>query len=206
MTKTKRNFLSLITVIIFLTLAVGSAVNRIHFGAFNTGNATVKGEDSRNYLLKNDGTKIYGEKVTWKSGIILKDQISIDDQTFKISEIKGYKSSNIYYGRLRNEYIKRIIQGKLNVYIRYSEVTSTSTDRNGSMRVRTYTRTDHFAQKGTDGEMINIPDQHVIAKLVKDCPLAYNMINISDSKIRAELKKNGNFLNRIFDIYNNGCK
>lgn len=206
MTKTKRNFLSLITVIIFLTLAVGSAVNRIHFGAFNTGNATVKGEDSRNYLLKNDGTKIYGEKVTWKSGIILKDQISIDDQTFKISEIKGYKSSNIYYGRLRNEYIKRIIQGKLNVYIRYSEVTSTSTDRNGSMRVRTYTRTDHYAQKGTDEEMINIPDQYVIAKLVKDCPLAYNMINISDSKIRAELKKNGNFLNRIFEIYNNGCK
>lgn len=206
MTKTKRNFLSVITVIIFLTLAVGSAVNRIHFGAFNTGNATVKGEDSRNYLLKNDGTKIYGETVTWKSGIVLKNQISIDSQRFKISEIKGYKSSNIYYGRFRNEYIKRIIQGKLNVYIRYSEVTTTSMDRNGGMRMRTYTRTDHYAQKGTDGEMINIPDQYVIANLVKDCPLAYNMINISDSKIRAELKKNGNFLNRIFEIYNNGCK
>ena len=206
MTKVKKNFFSFITIIIFLTLAVSSAVNRIHFGAFNTSNTTVKGEDNRNYLQKNDGIKIYGQTVTWKSGLILKDQITIDDQKFKIAEIRGYKSNGIYYGRLGKEYIKRFIQGKINVYIRYSEVTTTSTDRNGNMRMRTYTRTDHYAQKGTDGEMINIPDQYVIAKLVKDCPLAYNMINVSDSKIRAAIKQNGNFLNRIFEIYNNDCK
>lgn len=206
MTKVKKNLLSVCTIFIFSVLAIGSAVNKIHMGAFNTSKSTEKETDNRDYLLKNDGTKIYGNKVTWKSGLLTKDQISIDDQKFKIPDIMGYKSEGLYYGRLGKEYIQRIIHGKLNVYIQYTEVTSNSVSTSGSVRSRSYTRTDHYAQRGPDGEMIGIPGQKEIGKLVKDCPLAFEMIDISNSKVRKAIKKDRNFLNSIFEIYNNDCK
>lgn len=202
----QKQLLSLSAVVLFIFLAAASKVNKIHWGAFNYNNKVEARSDSGNYLVNNDGTKIYGNKITWKSGLLTKDQIQIDDQKFKMDDIKGYRQATIFYHRYGNGYIKRIVHGKMNVYVQFTDVTSTSTDRNGFTRTRTYTRTDHYAQKGEDGPMIHFAGQDDIKKLLSDCPLAAQMIDMSNSKIRKAIKENPNYLNTIFETYNNDCK
>jgi len=46
----------------------------------------------------------------------------------------------------------------------------------------------------------------VIQKAVADCPAALEMASRSYRQVRRELRKNPNYLNNIFDVYNNGCK
>jgi hypothetical protein len=162
--------------------------------------------ENKNYLVKNDGTKIYGESISWKTGLLVKDQIKIDDQKFKITEIMGYRTGDAYYGRLGKEYIKRIVRGKLNVYVQFTQVTTTSTDRNGFSHTRSYTRTDQYGQRGEDGKMVPLAGQKDIKELVSDCPLAVQMADVKNSAMRKAIKKDPNYLNRIFDIYNNDCQ
>jgi len=45
-----------------------------------------------------------------------------------------------------------------------------------------------------------------IRKAVADCPAALAMASRSYGQIRRELRKNRDYLNSIFDVYNNGCK
>ena len=96
MLSTKKNLFSFCAVIAFVILALASKVNQIHYGAFNYSNRVEDRTENKNYLVKNDGTKIYGESISWKTGLLVKDQIKIDDQKFKISEILGYRNGDTF--------------------------------------------------------------------------------------------------------------
>lgn len=198
-----RNLLSLTAVVVFYLAAVGSSqINKIHCGAFNTGNkvedASVKGD----FLVKDDGTLISGDAIRWKSGLLSKNEISIDNNKFKINEIRGYRYNGIYYGRIRSSYIKRIVHGKINVY----QDQYWSTETNSSGRMRQVLHCQHYVQQGENGEIVPLANQKDILKFVKDCPEAAAMINVSSKKIRKSIRHDRNFLNSIFDIYNNDCK
>ena len=206
MKKTKRNLLSCCAIIVFACLALSSKVNKIHFGAFNYNNRVEDPSETKSFLLLDDGRKVYGERIVWKSGLLVKDQIKIDDQKFKISEVRGYHVNGIFYGRVGSDYIKRIVHGAINVYVQFTQVTTTSTDHSGFMHTYTYTRTDQYAQKGDDGPMVNIAGKEDIKRLVADCPISVEMCDKSNSQIRKAIRKNPDYFNNIFDIYNNGCK
>src|SRR3974390_1506709 len=100
--KNKTKHLASVCVLIAFTIfAVSSRVNKIHYGAFNYYN---KVEDqSANYLEKNDGSRIYGDKITWKSGLF-GNSIKIDEQKFKLAEVRGYLQNGTFYGRLGKDY------------------------------------------------------------------------------------------------------
>jgi hypothetical protein len=206
MKNSKRNFLSACALVVFALFALSSAVNKIHFGAFNYSNRVEDPAETRNYLLMDDGTKVYGDKIVWKAGLLVKDQIKIDDQKFKIPEVKGYVAGGTFYGRLKNSYIQRIVHGKINVYVEFTQVQTSTTDHSGFTHYSTYTRTDQYAQKGEDAPMIVFGGQEAIKKIVSDCPAAVEMCNISNGQMRRAIRKNRNYLNSIFDVYNNGCK
>jgi hypothetical protein len=201
-----RNLLSFGVIILFAIFAVASKANKIHYGAFNYSNKVEDRTETQNYLLQNDGTKIYGNSISWKSGLVVKDQIKIDDQKFKISEIIGYRKGDTYYGRLGKEYIQRIVHGKVNVYVQFTQATSTSTDRNGFSHTRSYTRTDQYAQRGETGPMMGLAGQKEIKEVVSDCPAAYALADLSNKGMRKAIKADHNYLNKIFDVYNNDCK
>lgn len=202
----KKQLLSFTVLLVFIFFALASAVNKIHLNAFNYGNKVEDPFEKGNYLVKADGTKLYGDKISWKSGALVKDKVKIDDQSFGFSEVKGYMKDNVYYAKKGNDFIQRIVHGKINVYVQFTDVTSTSTNSRGAMTTRSYTRTDHYAQVGEDGEMIGLAGQKQIKQVVSDCPLAVSMADVSDSQMRKAIKKDRNYLNSIFDVYNNGCK
>jgi len=200
-----KHLLSFSALVIFAIFAISSAVNKIHYGAFNYHHS--KEEQSGNYLLKNDGTKVFGDKISWKSGLLVKDQIKIDDQKFKIPEIRGYFEKGVFHSRLKNEYIQRIVHGsKINIYVQFTLVTTTSTDHGGFSHTSTYTRTDHYSQRGENGQLEPFGSQKDIRQLVDGCPLAEEMASKSNHQIRKAIRQDPSYLNEIFEVYNNGCK
>jgi len=202
----RKNLLSVLVITVFVFLGLGSAVNKIHMGAFEYDTSKEEKSEQGNYIVKNDGTKVYGTKIKWKSGLFVKDRIGIDDHVFKINEVRGYQDGKTFYGRLGNEYIKRIVHGKINVYVDFTRETRTTTDATGHMHTSSYTRTDHYAQVGEDGELHEFGGQKAIRKLVADCPLAVQMASLSNHKMRRAIRKNRHYLNSIFETYNNDCK
>ena len=206
MKKPVKHLLSCCTLVVFALLALSSRVNKIAYRAFNYGNNVE--ESSQNFLLKNDGTKVYGSNISWKSGLLVKDQIRIDDQKFKLSEVRGYLSNGIFYGRLKNDYIKRIVHGKINVYVQFRQVTSTSTPAGGTgfTHSTTYTVADQYGQRGETGALFPLANKSDIKDAVSGCPLAEEMADKSYHQIRKAIRNNRNYLNNIFDVYNNNCK
>jgi hypothetical protein len=202
----KKQLLSVLTLLVFGFLAISSKVNKIHMNAFQYSNPIEEASPQGNYAESLDGTKHYGQKISWRSGLLVKDKVKVDDQQFKLAEIRGYREGSKYYRRHGNDFIQRIVRGKINVYVQFTQVTSTSTDSRGMMRSRTYTRTDHYAELNDDGKLIGIAGQKDIQKLVADCPVAVELASLSNSKMRKAIKKDRNYLNNIFDVYNRGCK
>jgi len=159
--------------------------------------------DLKNFLLMNDGTKIHGGKISMLINTFTGSRIRIDDQKFRFSEVKGYQKDGFYYARRHKRYMKRIVRGSINVYIDdVTWVSHAAGDKNASMSNDTH----HFTQKGDDGPMVIMAGRKDIQKAVADCPAALEMASRSYGQIRRELRKNPNYLNNIFDVYNNGCK
>ena len=200
-----KHLLSVATVVLFITLALASKVNKMHNNAFYYHNK-VDSSEKGNYLLKHDGTKVFGDKIKWKGGLLSKEQVLIDDEKFLSKEIKGYFENGFFHKRFGNDFLKRIVHGKINVYVKFTEVSSHSVDRDGRTRYSHYTRADHYAQVGENGALTALGNEKDIQEMVKDCPLAVELASLKGSKMRKAIKKDRNYLNNIFETYNNGCK
>ncbi|MCW3074399.1 MAG: hypothetical protein JWP69_1468 [Flaviaesturariibacter sp.] len=194
--------MSLLAFAAFLVMAIASKVNHIHTGAFNTNVQVEDKKESGSWIVKNDGTKIKGDKINWKSGLLLKKEVVIDKEKHKSADVRGIMVDHVYYGRMGNEFIKRIVHGKLNVYMQ--EVSSTSMDSKGIMRQRTSTY--HYVQRGEDGPLTPLASKKDILEAIAGCSLSEEMINVKSSKIRKAVRSNRNYMNQVFEIYNNGCK
>lgn len=184
-------------------LAVSCNVYKINCGTFNNQATKEDSENSRNFILKNDGTKVYGDKITYQYGLILKEEITIDKQKFNSAEVRGYQAKGVYYGRIGGKFAKRIIHGKLNVYV--EELMSMKF--NATKNITTpYIQCLHYVQKGEIGELVEITTQKNIMQFVADCQKAVETISLSPAKIRKAIKKDYNYLNNIFENYNaNDC-
>lgn len=185
------------------TILFSCATNSAFTDYFNDKASTGDNGAKENYLVKNDGTKIYGNKVNWQGGLLLKKSISIDGQSYPISEIRAYKTGKEFYGRLNGTYVKRIVQGKINVYVTgYTQVETSS----ATGIQRQVTHTAHYYQKGDYAPLVLLTSNADYKKVLADCPLALSMVSKSTAEMRKAIRNNINYLNEAFGIYNNECK
>ena len=69
------------------------------------------------------------------------------------------------------------------------------------------TQTEYiYWQKGEDGSFNTLRTWKHVKQAVKDCPLAYSLANRKKGELKREMKKDEEYLWRIFEIYNNNCK
>jgi hypothetical protein len=185
---------------------MASAGSRVFTHPFNTVTRVEDPEETRNYLLMNDNSKVYGDKIILRSPLFSKEYLKIDDQKFQAKYVQAYFENGIYYKRFGAQYIRRIIHGTINVYFIDVEVTSTNTDSQGHTYTHTYTVRHYYYQKGDDDPLKIIQSEEQIKELVMDCPAAENLANLTNRQLRKTIKRNRNYMNEIFETYNNGCK
>ena len=120
---TSKSAVFLCTVFLLLTTSCG-----ITFSGYKGLKTSNKIEDTASdgtYLVKNDGSIIKGERIFVNTGVFT-NKVKIDQVKFSISEIKAYRLGNNYYERYKNEYMKRIVRGAMNIYYIDREIQTTS--------------------------------------------------------------------------------
>lgn len=202
----KNHSLAFFALISFSILAVSCVQqNHIHYGAFNYNNR-VEDELTKSFIIKQDGTKVYGKNASWSKGLF-KSHVYLDGVKYLSEEVKGFQKNGTYYGRMDRDYFKRIIHGKINIYVFIDEQNVLETDDHGFHSTHHYSNTKHYAQRGEDGPMIYLANRDVMFDLVKDCPLSVSMLGPKGYKqLRKGRRHDINYANRIFEIYNNDCK
>ena len=184
-----------------LILVPGCTVAPVTSALFNPNVSVEEDYEEGNYLIRNDGSKVYGKKIKGMYGIAVKDYISIDGQKFKPSEIKGYRDGKFFYGRHNSDYNKRVVHGAINIYVGQEIRRTTS---NATNITRNETRTYNYYQKGENGELILFGDAD-IKYIVRGCAKAEAMADKSPKELRQALRKNPGYLNDIFEVYNKEC-
>jgi hypothetical protein len=148
MNNKSKHLLSFGAIILFAWMAVSSAGVLpffVNFNVYNSESYIESSEDNRNYLLKNDGTKIYGEKVIWEDYYIDKTEIFLDNKAYPVSEILAFrKSPEKFYWKEGGNYYKKILDGKISIYfgmVNQSYTTATNTTSTPLSNGRTLERT-----------------------------------------------------------------
>ncbi len=106
------------------------------------------------------------------------------------------------YGKGSDSLLNVIVPLLAGVFIYWT----TTTDHGGFTHTSSYVRTDQYSQKGENSTLVVFASQSDIEDLVSSCPLAVEMAHKSNHQIRKAIKHDRNYLNDIFNVYNNGCK
>lgn len=196
----KKQILSFITLGIFLLLAAGSAVNK--FSSFSFGPTTQESKSGEYYVELMNGQRIETDEMKIKGGIITKSVFKADGVTYPLTEVKAYMEDGTYHLRVGKHFAKRIIHGKINVY---EQTYLTHEYDNHTKMPKAVMATRYFYQKADTGELIKMPGQKEVIEAVADCPVALEMADISVGKFNKARRRNRQYLNSIFETYNNDC-
>lgn len=164
------------------------------------------GEDV--FIIKTNGEKITGKKISHPSSFSFAQWRKIDNQKIEAADMSAYQDKNCYYVKFENHFnswwIKQLKRGRINLYhyqsIRSRIPTATETDQSH------FREEEHFVYQKDNGELY----EGSIAKLaqyLKDKPAAYNkfILQFGDSDKKAfsiKLVNHPKELFEIIDIYN----
>lgn len=175
---------------------------RCDFLNINSLNIVDDSTDIKDFVIKKDGEKIYYKEFSYKRGVLSKDIFTVDNHKYKLREIIGYQADKIYWYWIKNDYLRRIVHGKINIYYQRSEENTGSSAL--ILKNTQYSQCLYYAQKGDNGEIVRLTKFSDIEEFVKDCPAAYQMLLNTD--IKKELKQDPNYMNKVFALYNSNCK
>jgi hypothetical protein len=177
-------------------------------GGFDTYVAVEPATDSARFLVKKDGTILYWNKVDKLSF----SAVTLDGRKIPLAEVRGIRNGDYFYAPVADNYARRIVRGKLNVYI----VRRASAGEkpwwmgaNGSSGnfVQGLNYLDQvYLQEGDSGPLKTLNSRKDIISAVQSCPLALSMANKSDSELKKAIRADHRYLNEIFEIYNNNCQ
>jgi len=209
----KSNFYSLLVTFVVFSVSANAQKGPLNCEDFNIRMSVAEyfrpKDTNQAYLELKDGSKIYSDTITTKLGRKVKDQIKAGDKIFKMKDTRGYYAGGNYYGfysMYGNIYVKRFIQGKINLYFSEHNGNFPTTDSKGHTREYYSAFCNHYYQIGDSTELVMFQTFEDIKKLVKDCPKSLAMINKDIKEIRQAIKENPAYLNEVFTVYNNGCK
>lgn len=152
----------------------------------------VPSADTRQYVMMNDSSIVYGEKVVgWGDGLLNKRVVRLDGKSIPASEVLGFQTKGGYWTKLEyNAIAKRLITGRISVYRQVIDVP-------GGAR-----RSMIFFQKA-GGPVREISGMGELKQMLSDCPKAYNMINIPEEEYKKMFKKQPYYTQTVIETYNN---
>jgi len=187
---------------LLLAVTAGCKVSALPADYFDVAESAEQFSDNGSYVELMDGTKVTGNRVRAGNGNGMSERntIGIDDRRFKIAEVRGYKNRNVYFARLghTDEFVKRIVTGRINVYLREHMVYRRTTY--GDMVATP--QNEFFMQLGDGEPMAQITSHKVIVHAVSDCAEALAMANKSSSELRKAIRNDRHYINSIFETYN----
>ena len=188
--------IAMLTITVLIISSCGS--NKFNCYSFNTGFVKVDNPAYKDdFLEKNDGTHISVKgDLSWKSGLLYKDELMVNNVKYKIADIKGYQENGTYFLRRKKEYVGRMLHGRINLYYSKATVYDRATYRE---------ECSFYSQIGDDGPLKQFYTYDAVRAMVKDCPAAYEMMHYHNRQISRLIYKDMSYLQKVVDTYNH-CK
>lgn len=160
-----------------------TSVNPYHF-------KYVPAADKRQYVVMKDSSVVYGEKVVgWSLGVFSKKLLRLDDRSIPASEVLGFQNKEGYWIRLKDDAVaKRMVTGRISVYRQFVD-----TQHGGYTLI--------YFQKA--GGPVKETSWDELKQMLRDCPKAYDMINIPRDEYLKIVKKEPYYTQTVVETYNN---
>lgn len=191
--------------IAFLCFFIGSCKpNRLITGDMNY--STPPEDERATYLVMTDGTRIDGDHLEQKTvPFVGREYVTFDGKKYPIKETKGYMLHGFYYGGNGTIFMKRIVHGKINIYVK-RRVDRDLSKPSGVDGYHYGVTTYHYYQLGENGKIKPLSSYNAMRELVAGCPAAAAMANISNAQLKKAIKSDRNYINSIFETYNRECR
>ncbi|RYZ19600.1 MAG: hypothetical protein EOO16_19465 [Chitinophagaceae bacterium] len=142
------------------------------------------------YVLLATGEKKPGQKMSLKTGALVKDHITLDGTRYNLDQVKGYNSGIAYYAMYGSSFIRRFVHGKINLYY---------------VPDRTYNLPYIFSQIGDDGPIKPLNTTKQVRALLADCPSLEAQVPHGSGEVRKAGRAHYGFMTKLFEDYNKGC-
>lgn len=187
------NVLFIATVFLLLSCATTGSLPTL------TGDIARSVDNTKNEFVKlNDGTIVEGDIGKMSLGRIFfvkSGAVIINEKKYTQGEVVAVQKDNQYYRKaVRNDFVLRIVKGKLNVYRKYNNGQGVE-----GRAIEWYT---YYLQKGDKEKIVDF-DLHTLQKLISDNSKAVGEYEKYKSLNRKEKRfKGDNYLNNIIRVYN----
>jgi len=174
-----------------LALVFFSCTSMSHSTAINPYNFKhVPSAEKRSYVVMKDSSIVYGQKVRgWGDALLNKRVAHIDGKPIPASEVLGFQNEAGYFAHVENDALaKRYITGRISVYKRFVDT------HNGSYAIT-------YFQKA--GGPVKETSMDELTQMLRDCPKAYDMINIPREEYLKIIKKQPYYTQTVIETYNN---
>ena len=179
-------FITLITV----CLLFSGCTPMSHSSAFtfNYYETTAK-TDEPNYVLMKDSSRVYGGTKIKAS----KKYVYVDDKKIPSADVLGFQNKVGFWAKVNMDestivWARRLVYGKISVY------SASEPPPNGWVA--------YFYQKDTGPIDFGPSRWSQFKEMVKDCPKAFDMANISDDECKKALRKDLYYTQHIIETYN----
>lgn len=180
----KNNTVHVLFITVLLVFASACKINRLEHRVNENIPAPKLAEDAL-FLLLQDDTKVYGEKLK----IVPPTYVKLDGKRYERRELKAFEAEGYWYIVDKSYYLKRLIHGKANFYV----------------SINTNAFSAYFIQLGDDGEIILLTEPKNIAAVLHDCPKVFELLNISNSEFQRKYQENNNYITDAINYYNTKC-
>jgi hypothetical protein len=157
------------------------------------------------FVIKTDGTKIVGKKLSMPSGFHLAQEwVDLDRQKYRFDSLQNYQDRHAFFAKFGNRWVRQLKRGKISLF--WYE-TATQTMRTSPSAPTQYEYHQHFVFQKGDGQLQEL-SKEAISELLSDNREA-------QAKFDAQFKPGQKFLPKqldnhpkvlfeVIDMYNNG--
>jgi hypothetical protein len=204
------HFASLLTLTVFIYLAFASSASKLHFqeNYISVKPGSIENFDN-NFVVMKKGDTLFGEKI--REAGFFTPKLKIDEDKVKLKNVQAYyDGSYFYFNHKKYGFIKRVVVGeKCNVYSKTFLETSTETSTSPTGQTRTRNRTrmreNFYISQDNEEKLVQLTTLKQLKEIMNDCPDVANQLPNKFKYLRKAMKKDKQFLVRIFDEYNH-CK
>jgi hypothetical protein len=135
------------------------------------------------------GEKVYGKKLSFGAEVLGKrrNTIKLDKIVYEHREVKSAFDGYCFYRPTEEGFAKRIIKGKLNIYLLY------------------YSQNFYFIQRGDEEKLLSLNRVGQLREYLEDCPLALEIFDEGNANILQSKRQNNHFMSTAIYRFNNNC-
>ena len=188
-----------------LALAILPVVSCVTSRTYSAEETKMRIQPDRYFVIKTDGTKIVGKKLSMPSGFHLtKEWVELDGQKYRSDSLQNYQDAHAFYAKFGGTWVRQLKRGKINLF--YYETATPMMKMNPTAPTQ-YEYHQHFVFQKGDGPLQEGSIEAISEALSENREAKAKFdaqFHPGQKFLPKELDKHPTVVFDVIDMYNNG--